>query len=251
MERQVTDVLRDLNLGEQSLETLAVMEGGTVRSLILPGTRALEAWTRFRDLSPATGCWPVLLPEWCPGLVAQLQGWRPADGVPADPRGVADRWLEEQRQEELQFQAQYGKRPADRPWPARGRPMRLHILHRSFFQRLCSPHWRIRLVLVPTVRCWEVPGWLALGDYNEMPLPHVNAALLHRWHEAFGAEIVATLGDRIECRVERPPGSRETALALAREFFLYSPEFGQEGYDDETQLAAALLVSQYWSFWWD
>ena len=58
----------------------------------------------------------------------------------------------------------------------------------------------------------------------------------------------------IECTVERPPTTKEDALILAREQLLYSPGFLGEFTGRETnipRLAAALLNSRHWLFWWD
>lgn len=246
MKPDLAPVLKELGLGGVSLETLASMPQGTIYSLTVPGSKALEVWLRLRDLVPTSGCWPVILPlefdTW-----EGSPGWTPAESILGDLLGVADEWLEAQRLEEAPYQEEH---PPACPWPARGRPMKLQTLDRSVLQRWWHTNWNVRMALVPTVLCWEVPAWLAYGDWEANPPPHVHVALLHRWHEAFGAEIVSA-GSRIGCRIQRPPADRDSALALAEEMFLYCGDLTQEGYESEPELAASLLVSPYWSFWWD
>jgi len=73
------------------------------------------------------------------------------------------------------------------------------------------------------------------------------------WNQQYGANLVAVGPDSLECTVDRPPTTQEEAIHLAREHLLYAPgtlgeyDIGQSVFD----LAAALLISRHWVFWWD
>jgi hypothetical protein len=51
--------------------------------------------------------------------------------------------------------------------------------------------------------------------------------------------------------VNRPAGTREDALRLAQEQFLFCGDLIHQGMGNVTNLAAILLEGQYWYFWWD
>jgi Domain of unknown function (DUF4253) len=57
--------------------------------------------------------------------------------------------------------------------------------------------------------------------------------------------------DTLELRVSRLPQTRGTALALAQEQFAYCPDVIEQGRETFEALAAQLLKSTIWSFWWD
>jgi hypothetical protein len=57
--------------------------------------------------------------------------------------------------------------------------------------------------------------------------------------------------DTVELRVRRRPGSRDEALALAREHYAYCNDTVDQGTKDMATLAANLMGSDWWFFWWD
>ena len=52
-------------------------------------------------------------------------------------------------------------------------------------------------------------------------------------------------------RVSRRPGSREEAIALARDQYHYCPDIVDQGVEAIAPLAASLKGSNWWYFWWD
>jgi hypothetical protein len=76
-------------------------------------------------------------------------------------------------------------------------------------------------------------------------------ALLRFWHDKYGAQIISATDDVIECTVSRPPSTREQAMELAREQFLYCADIVYQGVQTVSNLGAGLLNSKYWYFWWD
>lgn len=96
----------------------------------------------------------------------------------------------------------------------------------------------------------ELFARLGYGDWNACPAPAVHVALQRRWAEQFGALPVAVRADVVEC-VLQPPGEREPLLRLSMEQHAYSPDIVEQGVGSTAKLAASLLNSPVWYFWWD
>ena len=79
----------------------------------------------------------------------------------------------------------------------------------------------------------------------------MHVAVHRKWREEYGAQIVGISGDTINMRVSRRPATREEALALAREQFLYCSDLVLQGTETLEVLAASLMESDWWYFWWD
>jgi hypothetical protein len=109
----------------------------------------------------------------------------------------------------------------------------------------------IWIAKVPAARSYEVPAWLKLGDWNECPPADQHVTVHRHWHEKYGANIISATGDIIECTVERPPNTRDEAIALAREQFIYCEDIVYQGCGTIMNLAATLKDADTWYFWWD
>lgn len=105
--------------------------------------------------------------------------------------------------------------------------------------------------LAPTRNCWEVPAYIPFGGFNACPFPEVHVAMLRHWQQTYAAELVTMTHDTIEVEVGRRPQTREEAMRLANDQMTYA-EFDQSLYWSKTEnLAASLLISPVWQFWWD
>ena len=107
---------------------------------------------------------------------------------------------------------------------------------------------------VLTPNSFEALAHIGFGGWNDCPTDEEHVAILKWWFERYGAELFAIGGDTIECTVERPPATREDAIVLAREHLAYSPGTLNEFSITPASvpaLAAALLNSKHWLFWWD
>lgn len=113
------------------------------------------------------------------------------------------------------------------------------------------PKPRVVIGLVPTPRSWEAPAFVRYGDWNDCPSPDAHVAIHKKWHEEYGSDIACMSSDVIECTVRNPPTSPETALALAREQFVYCSDIVHQGVGSVEALAATLLRGKTWYFWWD
>lgn len=110
---------------------------------------------------------------------------------------------------------------------------------------------KVHILLIPTRFGWEVPAYLRWGDWNACPPPEYHVAALRRWHDVFGAELVGIDGDTIAVRAGRPPQTRAAAIKLAREQYGYCPDLIDQGTETLSALAAILMKSEWWNFWWD
>jgi hypothetical protein len=110
---------------------------------------------------------------------------------------------------------------------------------------------RVYLARIPTKNSWEIAAYVAFGGWNYCPDAEHQVAIARYWHDLYGAELVATGGDTLEFRVDRPPGDRQTAEALAREQFLFCTDIVHQGVETIRNLAATVLHGKVWFFWWD
>ena len=110
---------------------------------------------------------------------------------------------------------------------------------------------QVYIARMPVRRSWETFAHLKYGNWNDCPDAHVHVAIARSWNDRFGAEVVAITGDTVEFAVSRPPRDREQAIALAWEHYWYCSDIVDQGVETMSRLAASLMVSKYWFFWWD
>ena len=91
------------------------------------------------------------------------------------------------------------------------------------------------------------PVWLAWALDGLEPDDDSPEAALRSWEDRFGAALLQ-LGPGAVLRVlaERPPATIEAATALAAEHWAFG-----EASDSVQVIAAALIATPVWSFWWD
>ena len=63
--------------------------------------------------------------------------------------------------------------------------------------------------------------------------------------------MVSITRDVIEFAVKNPPKTREAAMELAKEQYIFCNDIVDQGVGTVSALAATLLDSNYWYFWWD
>jgi hypothetical protein len=114
-----------------------------------------------------------------------------------------------------------------------------------------KPYPLVNIALIPAPEAWMVPCYLRIGGWNECPDAQEHAALFKYWGEKYGATVAAITGDVIEMTVTRPPGTREQALELAKEQYLYCADIVDQGTETLEALAASLVDAKVWFFWWD
>ena len=134
-------------------------------------------------------------------------------------------------------------------WPGEAVDHGSILLHKDILTGKIKPE--VYLGLATIEQPWQLPAVLRFGGWNDCPFPAVHCALHRSWQERFGAEITGMSGDVVECVVRNPPRDRKAALELAWEQFWYCTDIVDQGYGSISTLAAALLDSPYWYFWWD
>ncbi|WP_278985274.1 DUF4253 domain-containing protein [Sphingobium yanoikuyae] len=89
------------------------------------------------------------------------------------------------------------------------------------------------------------------GNWNACPSPEIHVAALRYWHHRYGAELIGLNGDTINMRASRRPSTKAEALNLARDQFYYCADIVYQGTETLAPLAAGLMDSDWWFFWWD
>jgi hypothetical protein len=114
-----------------------------------------------------------------------------------------------------------------------------------------KPHDKVYIATLPTTQLWQAACYLKIGGWNAMPVASEHAALWRYWGEKYGATVASITSDVVEFTVDRPPQTREEALLLAREHYLYCSDIVDQGVESIEALAATLLKAPVWFFWWD
>jgi hypothetical protein len=237
------DTLREAGFDAPDLETLLDIEGqpSLVRFFRVPRQRVREVWAALHALAPRTQIWPVVLGHTDHDLES---GHSAAPQLVYEAARALDlgAWYAERT-----GGGDYYKLEPPVPWPENVRPF-------EPFAALAAEKGKepseLAIGLVPAARPWLVPAFFT-GGWNEYPPAEVHVALLHRWYELHGAVVRTWTHDEIELCITRPPGSREEALALAEELYVYCADTVQQGLKNVETLAAKILKAPCWQFWWD
>lgn len=98
---------------------------------------------------------------------------------------------------------------------------------------------------------WHLPALLNFGGWNECPDPEIHCAMWQYWQRTYDAHIIAVSHDVIEAKVFRPPRTRDQAMELAWQQYLYCVDIVDQGVLSLSNLAASLIDHDLWYFWWD
>lgn len=222
------------------------MEGDTpVFSFRVDAREAVATWTKLRPLTDETGHYPVVVVD--DGLIEEAAEVNApateslAAATEVDPRA----WLAERRQSDPESYDEVELGAWEDVAPQSEFTVPTDVM-------TGEPAKNAVIALVPTTRAWEALAYFRYGGWNECPPTEAHIALQRSWFERYGAELVCLSGDVVEMRVTRPPGTREAALELAHEQFLYSGgDLVFQGYETMRRLAASLVGATTWFFWWD
>ena len=154
------------------------------------------------------------------------------------------RWLEEREQEEP---GHFDIGEAD--WPEHAAPNQSLSAHLDIRTR--QPLDEVYIAVLPDADPWKAACYLKIGGWNAMPSASEHSALWRFWEERYGARVACIADDVIEFTVERPPRTREEAMALARQQFVYCDDIVHQGVGSIEALAATILEAKVWYFWWD
>jgi Domain of unknown function (DUF4253) len=142
--------------------------------------------------------------------------------------------------------------PHDPPlgeWPAAPGPSAgLSVAHNLVTGK---PLPKVYIGLAPTGDWTAIPAFLRWGGWNDCPRAEYHVAALRTWRDRYGAELVGLSSDTINLRVATKPKTREEALALARDQYIYCADIIDQGVGTYSALAADLMAGDWWYFWWD
>ena len=104
------------------------------------------------------------------------------------------------------------------------------------------------LVKVPVTEPWRIWAYLPYGGWNSCPKVTEHMAVSKYWYEQYGAYPAALSFDTIDYAVEKPVEDLEK---LAYEMGAYCFDIVEQGCETYSALAASLVNSRIWNFWWD
>ena len=177
-----------------------------------------------------------------------LELFRQGEIPPLFAHTLGDR-LERMSPEELLAEFMSAAAPPLGEWP--DSPSLMPELTVAYDVLSGKPIRDVDVIVVPTDDWTTLPANLPWGGWNDCPMPEYHVAALRSWRDRYGAELVGVSGDVMNLRVARKPATREEALDLAREQHIYCNDIVDQGMQSISALAASLMVSGWWYFWWD
>jgi len=268
-EQSLNEILTSHTIPADSLKILSDIGSEQIYGMTVTGKEAIAQWHHLYDLLPDTGHYPVLIGSRTDTqleAIALYQQWAEQEGNPSSASQIIEKgltidttdWLTTRAQEfqedwESEWEEEFSDNELaelaqvvspDATQPSQDFTIPLDLLTRT-------PVDHLTLALVPTRIGWQVPAFLRFGAWNDCPPPEVHVALMKRWYELYGAEVVGITHDTVEMRVSRPPGDRDTALQLAQEQYTYCSDIVDQGVQTMDALASLLLNGSVWYFWWD
>jgi hypothetical protein len=220
-------------------------------TLEIPGRKAVEILHAHRAEFGRTGVYPFLI-----GNADELSRLSEAgecdDRTPSEIIDMSHRvsvahWIEERRDEAAEYE--FDRAATEGLWPGEIAAKGEILIHRDVLSQRIHPVVYLGLARIESP--WHLPAVTKNGSWNACPDPEAHCAFFRHWEKDYGAEIVTLSGDVIECLVSRPPTSREAAMELAWQQYWYCSDVVEQGVETVANLAATVLNSNYWYFWWD
>lgn len=215
---------------------------------VLDGT--LSLWQHLREIRDKIGYSPVILGDkeslshhW----EIRDDEWSPAAYVKDALDCNAKVWLQQQWDGIFAYDETFHEADIRGDWDEKARPFTKFDLSRLYRKTVPIQY----IGLLPTIVNWELPAYLPFGNWNSCPVPSEHVCIHQYWHSMYQTEIIAMLFDTLICRVGNPVGERDAALHLAREYTAYCQDSVFQGTGTLDLLAAGLMNSTYWLFWWD
>ena len=164
-------------------------------------------------------------------------------GRHSDPDDLAAHKAQEEKEAHEYLRQLYESKP-DAPMP------RMIVTDSNGTRELTREETRAAM-LIPTDDWTTVPAHLRYGGWNACPKSEYHVAALRSWRDRYGAELIGLSFDRMDLRVATRPQTRSQALELAREQYVYCNDIVDQGLGTFSKLAACLMASNLWGFWWD
>jgi len=156
-------------------------------------------------------------------------------------------WLSD-RMEEIEEEYEIDEEALVGPWPDK-MDVQEFVLNTDITTGQVLPS--VNAIEVVADESWHLPALLNFGGWNDCPDPEIHCAMWQYWQKTYDAHIVAMSHDVIEAKVLRPPRTRDQAMELAWQQYLYCSEIVDEGVQSLSNLAASLIDHDLWYFWWE
>lgn len=222
-----------------------------MNTLKVAGVDALAKLHALRAEFPRTGLYPFLIGDQNSkdtfDEMMEANEDEPDDIIQESFGFDLGNWIK-QRPDEL-FGDDFNRDDLIEDWPSTKTDSGSICMHNDIVTG--KTHDTVYIGTIPLEQPWQLPAVLRYGGWNDCPLAHVHCALFRHWQEKYGAEIVSMGGDVVEAIVSKSPATREQALELAWEQYWYCYDIVDQGIGSVTKLAASLMGSKYWYFWWD
>jgi hypothetical protein len=152
------------------------------------------------------------------------------------------------REETIAAMMQERRDPPVGDWPAAPEPsIGLSVAGNMSGQPLS----KVFVSIVPTDDWTTIPAHLRWGNWNDCPAAEYHVAAMRTWRDRYGAELIGMSSDTLNVRVATKPATREEALALAHDQYIYCADIVEQGAQTYSALAAYLMANDWWYFWWD
>ena len=272
-ENELRELLNNHSIDTRSLRLLWEIDAKQVYGLTVPGAEAINQWHTLRQLTEESKYYPLLLGEE-ENIDGHIDSWDAYD-TPDDrikPNTIestirlgdslnAEKCFQARSQELYDDMCDYKKMPSGDPleivtnlvlgkWKNKVSPNNCFYIP---YRRPRNGDFleTVEIALIPTQTCWHIPAYLNFGAWNDCPHPEEHVCLMKRWHELYGAEVVGITHDVVEMYINKPPLTKEDAIALAKEQYLYCSDIVDQGTQTLSALAGNLLNGSAWFFWWD
>jgi hypothetical protein len=253
LSNDLLDRLRAQGCQIKELESIDVEGFGRYYAFATDGTSAVDYWKNARAALEGTGYYPLITGtenNIKKRVECNFEYARDEDGFETVAALIAagetldtEAWLLETERNWPELYEDIGE------WPVPP-PPRLENFTTPYDVLTKRPLSRVWISLLPCQKPWHVPAFMCWGAFNECPKPHEHVAMFKRWFEQYGAEPVAMTDAIVEMNCPRPTSTRDAAMVLGREQLVYCVDLFQ-GIDDVSTMAAALLDTRVWYFWWD
>jgi len=224
-------------------------------TLEVSGSDAVRLLEEYRSMYYSAGQYPFLIGdgEELERLQEQAEDAEqvPAEVVRASLEIDIGAWIARRREERREDAKddEFSHEELLGEWPIEVAEKGSISLHKDVVSGDIIP--KVYLGLAKIEQPWQLPAVIHYGGWNDCPFPEVHCAFHRSWQWRFGAQITGISGDTVECLVKNPPRDRKTALGLAWEQYWYCKDIVDQGCGSISKLAATLLNSPYWFFWWD
>jgi hypothetical protein len=249
--KTLRDVVIETNSEFEDIAETIIEKKHPVYTLRTQPTDLLSLWDKLEKAQPHTGYSPVFF-----GSYASVQRhWEnQEEGTRETPEAYlslatafnAEKWLQKRWQKvvdgiEAEMMGQV---------PQKASPM-TQVDFATLDTNATDTEQDVFIGLLPTINRWKIPALLPFGCWNDCPCPEFQVAVHQYWHDKYESKIVAILSDVLICRVGKPVQTHAAAVQLAKEQTAYCSDIVFQGVGTVNQLAANLVGSTYWYFWWD